>query len=181
MKLYYDAIKIKKALLLPEGTLEIPENSMTLLRGENGSGKTLLLKNMFLHQKNQDANPFLVDQDNNVFIKRLDVLHNISMCTDEARNREIQQQLEAWGLAYLLTLDHEKLSGGEKRMINVLRGVFSDASLLIFDEPTNDLDFASVEPFHQQRRGHSRKHCPAAQWHGGRRHLPWFWHTRHRG
>lgn len=145
MKLYYDAIKIKKALLLPEGTLEIPENSMTLLRGENGSGKTLLLKNMFLHQKNQDANPFLVDQDNNVFIKRLDVLHNISMCTDEARNREIQQQLEAWGLGYLLTLDHEKLSGGEKRMINVLRGVFSDASLLIFDEPTNDLDFASVE------------------------------------
>ena len=144
MKLFHDTIQIKKNLLLPEGTVDIPQNRLGLIQGENGSGKTLLLKNIFLHEKNKDTNPFLIDQNNNVFIPKIDVLHNISMNTDETRNQEIKKQLETWGLGYLVMLNPQKLSGGEKRIVNILRGIFSGASLLILDEPTNDLDYITV-------------------------------------
>ena len=90
-------------------------------------------------------NSILVDQSNDEIITKATVLQNISMSNDAKRNQEIKNTLSSLGLDKILRLIPSKLSGGEKRLICILRGIFSSADIIIIDEPSNDLDYKHVE------------------------------------
>lgn len=144
MKAYYDTIQIQNRCFIKGSFLELPSPGICLMSGPNGSGKTLLVKNIHLHPDNRDSRIVLVDQDNDMIIKELSIIENIAMTNDTHILQMVQKRLREWNLDYLLSLSSHNLSGGEKRLINLLRGVFSQADFLIIDEPTNDLDYNSV-------------------------------------
>ncbi len=144
MKLYFDDIVVKNKLLLNKGYLLVSETGITIIQGKNGCGKTLLLKNIFSNEKNADKSMTFIDQNNNSILTGVNILQNISMSNDEDVNSKIKQQLQTWGYDYLLERSVSKLSGGEKRLVNLFRGILSSGQILLIDEPTNDLDNITV-------------------------------------
>lgn len=145
MKLYYSDITVGKRHLLPAGELTVPETGIVLIVGKNGCGKTLLLKNIFSDPENAERRMEMIDQYNNSILVRISVEENIAMSTDPLRRAETRKRVEALGFGSLLEKRSDRLSGGEKRLVNLLRGFLSDAEILLVDEPTNDLDYRMAE------------------------------------
>lgn len=66
----------------------------------------------------------------------------------------VEQALDDFGLGgFDLSADFSQLSGGEKEKILLLRVFLSDADILMFDEPTNNLDTVSRRAFYERIRG----------------------------
>ncbi len=140
MRLYYDELVYKKRRLLDEGSIDVELGCITLIKGMNGSGKSTLVRNAFLNDKNMMHDMVYVDQNSRVAMGFMDALMNISMSCDKKRNQDIKERLIALDFGFLLDKNPFGLSGGEKRLVYLLRGLFSDEKIVIIDEPTNDLD-----------------------------------------
>ena len=145
MKLYFGDIIIKKKQLIQNGFIDINSCGISVITGKNGCGKTLLLKNIFCDARNKNISKVFIDQNNENILTNKDVLHNISMSSDEEYNNKIKQSIQQYGFDYLLEHNTTKLSGGEKRVVNLLRGILSQEKLLLIDEHTNDLDNKTVQ------------------------------------
>lgn len=139
-----DNIKIKDRVIINSCELCLNPNCFYVLTGENGSGKTLLLKKLFslLHE---NYNVDLVDQNNNQIIKNASVLSNIALSNESNEIEKAQELLNTYGLDRLSTLQANTLSGGEKRLVEIMRCVYHNADIILIDEPTNDLDNESVK------------------------------------
>lgn len=144
MILKYDEIIVKNKHLIDKGEITLKRNNLFLLKGKNGSGKTLLIKNIFSNPSNSHISKVLIDQNNDGIFTSRTILQNISMSTDTEYNKKIERKMINMGFSYLLNRKPVKLSGGEKRIISILRGLISDVELVLIDEPTNDLDFVKV-------------------------------------
>lgn len=149
MDLYYDDIVIKKRLLINGGALSVGDTGITVIQGDNGCGKTLLLKNIFSNEKNADKSMIFIDQNNESVLTMVNTLQNISMTKDIVINEKIRGWLKESGYEYLIEHPTSKLSGGEKRLVNLLRGILSCDKILLIDEPTNDLDNIMVNKIRQ--------------------------------
>ena len=66
MNVFYNDVVITDEKLVTEGQLDICPNTISVITGDNGCGKTLLLKNIMLNNSNNDYNTVLLDQDNDV-------------------------------------------------------------------------------------------------------------------
>lgn len=137
MKLECKDIVIKNKTILKNSSVDLPDVGVFLLKGENGAGKTLLLN--YLHLET-DNNTVLVSQFDEI-ISDLSILENISMSTDKKDHIVIENFLVEYELDYLLRLNPASTSGGERRLICFLRGIFSNAKIILLDEPSNDLDY----------------------------------------
>lgn len=73
------------------------------------------------------------------------VLQNIAMTNDENELKKAKEILMKYGLEELSSHMGNKLSGGEKRIISILRGFFTNSDIFLLDEPTNDLDYEKVD------------------------------------
>ena len=142
MDFIYEPIIIKRKTLVDRGVLRLSDTGVCLLHGNNGTGKTLLLNNI---HANSNGLTVLVSQDNNDIITEIGVAENIAMTTLEPDLLKTRSFLEKYNLAYLLDLTPSKMSGGEKRIVCLLRGILSSAPFVLIDEPTNDLDFEMVK------------------------------------
>lgn len=142
MEFQFKRIKIKNKILLQEGCLSMNDTGVCLLTGKNGTGKTLFLHQIY-DRYQKDA--IFCKQENDGILEHLSVIENISITQNKEANDEITQKLKFYQLEHLLTLDSGKMSGGEKRMVCLLRVIFSDRSIVLIDEPTNDLDYVMVE------------------------------------
>jgi hypothetical protein len=69
------------------------------------------------------------------------------MCQD--KKTEILNLLDKYKLTYLLDKNSEYLSGGEKRVISLLRVLLSDKEIIILDEPSNDIDYVIFEKIYE--------------------------------
>lgn len=145
MELYFDDIVIQKRKLAEKGCLRLQENAIHILHGKNGCGKTLLLKNIQMNPRNQRFRIVLMDQNNTLLLPTMDILHNIAMTNDERRLEEVKEAVVRLGYEQLLHRKTARLSGGESRLVNMLRCAMSDAEIILIDEPTNDLDYNMVE------------------------------------
>jgi len=128
-------VKIKKELLYDSCELVLPETGIVLLQGENGCGKSTLLNQIMY---NYPTASFLVAQENDLIFSDLSVADNIIICKQS--NQSLVSLLQKFDIEYLLEREPAYLSGGEKRIINILRLFFTDKKIILVDEPTNDLD-----------------------------------------
>lgn len=141
-----EEIKIRRKKLLASCSFNLTEG-VIVIKGRNGIGKTTLAKKIYhqLKEEHQEVSSVFLDQSNDEILVERSVLENIAMTSNSKVLEKVKGILETIELEYLLSCDVKKLSGGEKRIIAILRAFISDAKIIMMDEPTNDLDYRMVE------------------------------------
>ncbi|HUP27133.1 MAG TPA: ABC-F family ATP-binding cassette domain-containing protein [Chloroflexia bacterium] len=167
LKLKFDADRSGKKVLEAKevsksiaGRVLFSPFNLTVLYGErigvvgpNGSGKTTLLR-VLLERLPPDTGAIKLGA--NVIVgyyeQEQESLPRHSTLLDYIRSLKPVSEQQALGiLRRLLFSFHDayntigKLSGGEKSRLQIARLMLTDANLLVLDEPTNNLDIASIE------------------------------------
>lgn len=133
-------VEIKNRVLYEDTEIIIPKNGISVILGANGCGKTTLL-NQILFQNL--GNVILIAQENDLIFTDLSVKENIMLLhKNESKLLELLKRLN---IEYILDRDPRYLSGGEKRIVSILRMFFCESEVVLLDEPTNDLDYKTVE------------------------------------
>lgn len=156
-----------KKEVLKDISLNIKDGQVIGLVGENGCGKTVLMKIMIglmkaskgqviyndsLLKKDMDYLPsvgFIIE--NPCFFNELNGYENLKLLADirkKISDNEILVWLEKVGLKDI-NYKVDDYSLGMKQRLALAQALMEDEQVLILDEPTNSLDEASVELFHQ--------------------------------
>ncbi len=139
-------------------SFEIKRGERVALIGDNGTGKTTILKiiNGMVQADGGTvrlgANVHIgyYDQEHQVLHKEKTLVEEISDEYQSLTNTEIRNVLAA----FLFTGDEvfkriSELSGGERGRVSLAKLMLSEANFLILDEPTNHLDITSKEILEQ--------------------------------
>ncbi|MBQ6036824.1 MAG: ABC-F family ATP-binding cassette domain-containing protein [Lachnospiraceae bacterium] len=140
--------------LFEDANIEIQRGERICLIGDNGTGKSTLLK-MITGIEQPDSgelkygsNVFIgyYDQEHQTLSDEKTIFEEISDTYPAMTNEEIRSMLGA----FLFTGDDvfkkiADLSGGEKGRVSLAKLMLSDANFLILDEPTNHLDMTSKD------------------------------------
>lgn len=130
-------LAIQGRTLLEDSTLSVPDKGLTVLMGRNGTGKTTLLRYILTQLKTVQSPTDVYDwvyQPQNAYLFKNDVSDNF---LDPKKGFSL---LSALGFEHLYHQNVEKLSGGEKQLILLIRTLSLSSSLYILDEPTAHLD-----------------------------------------
>ncbi len=140
--------------LFSDVSFEIKRGEHVAIIGDNGTGKTTLLK-ILNGLVDADYGSFTLgtnvhigyyDQEHHVLHMEKTIFDEISDDYPSLTNTEIRNMLAA----FLFTGDDVfkligDLSGGERGRVSLAKLMLSEANFLILDEPTNHLDIASKE------------------------------------
>ena len=149
-------------------SLEIKEGEFILITGRSGAGKTTLCRAMFgaLHHdiggefhgsltlKGRDASELSIggigsfmgvvfdDPDSQLFMPQVEDEIRFSL---QARGlpsgqADIEKALARVGIAHLMKRSTHELSGGEKQKLAIAAALAVNPEVLLFDEPTSQLD-----------------------------------------
>tara|TARA_Y100000739_G_C20608776_1_gene467235 strand:+ start:441 stop:2042 length:1602 start_codon:yes stop_codon:yes gene_type:complete len=153
-------------MILEEFNMNIFKGERVFLKGASGSGKStifqLLLDGLqptngdieIFGRSNEDmrGHIFLVDQRTNLFNES--VLRNIRYGNDFVEEEEIENLIDKIGvnifdklpdgLQTKVGIDGSKVSGGQRQLIILLRAYFSDAKIILLDEPIAAIDVENV-------------------------------------
>ncbi len=148
-------------------SVEVPENSITVLLGRNGAGKTTTLKSVIgltppsegkIVFEGKDVQGYasfdiasmgigFVPEHRAIF-RDLTVLENLKLAErkkgDLARKEELIFTLFP-DLKRLIKLSGANLSGGQQQMLAVARAMVPDNKLLLIDEPSEGLAPVIIE------------------------------------
>lgn len=126
--------------------------------GKNGSGKTSLLNAIVGLKQPQNGTIIIGETINIGYFKQLDQIKDESIKVIdylkqygeyiETPNGKLSasQLLESYFFDKTMQqLSISRLSGGEKRRLNLLRVLISNPNVLLLDEPTNDLDIYTIQ------------------------------------
>lgn len=157
-------LKIKDKILLNNVNINIEKGSAVGLIGDNGSGKTVLMKcicGFFMYQQGEiNVNGKRIGKDTDFpenmgliietpgFIpyfsgyKNLEYLASIK---GKISKREIINALEKVGLEQEMNKKAGKYSLGMRQRLGIAQAIMEDPDILILDEPMNGLDSFGVE------------------------------------
>ena len=158
----------KNAPVLRGADLELPQGQVGILLGKNGCGKTTLFKNILGIEKPSGGNIFFGGDDLRKMNRRerarriayvpqhihfgdLTVFDSVlmgrvsyfGMQAGREDYTAVEKILEDMGLTAFAARSAEELSGGEKQKIAIARAMAQEPKLMVFDEPTGNLDLAN--------------------------------------
>ena len=144
--------------------LDIAAGEIFVLMGPSGSGKTVLLRHIIGLEK-PDSGEVLVDGNpipeegaagtvrmamvfqSAALLNSLTVAENVGLYLDEHRvhpphviHRIVHEKLELVGLKGAADKMPSELSGGMKKRVAIARALVVEPQLLLYDEPTSELD-----------------------------------------
>ena len=158
----------KNAPVLRGADLELGQGQVGILLGKNGCGKTTLFKNILgiekpsagviafggenlqkMNRRERARRIAYVPQhihfgDLTVFDSVL--MGRVSYFGMQAGREDymaVEKILEDMGLTAFASRSAEELSGGEKQKIAIARAMAQEPKLMVFDEPTGNLDLAN--------------------------------------
>ena len=164
-------------LLFRDVSLLLSPGTRLGLLGSNGSGKTTLIRVLTgdLPPDEGRVDPadnlrvVVFDQTREELPQDVSLRQALAGKNDSVDFRGRNIHISSWAKRFLFGIDQldmpvGELSGGEQARILIARLMLRPADLLILDEPTNDLDIASLDAFEESpqriprchRVGHAR-------------------------
>ena len=151
--------EINDRKIIEEVTCNI-EEGITVIKGPNGAGKTTFLKllfgmiyptsgNIVRHFNSKNIEISFVFQEP-IFLNRSveDNLKHLLYCKSIKKkdwNAIIHHIVSEYSLEHLLKSQIKDLSGGELQLLSLIRSMITKPSILLYDEPTNNLDDDNIE------------------------------------
>lgn len=160
----------KSHLVLNNLSLTLLNNKIGVILGKNGAGKSTLFKNILgilkpnegsiiidninlntLSRKERAKKISYVPQDisfgelnvfDSVLVGRLSNFNFFSRYEDEQITKKIIKEM---ALEKIMNKNVNELSGGEKQKVAIARALVQEANVLIFDEPTGNLDVSNEQ------------------------------------
>ncbi len=160
----------KNHLVLNNLSLTLLDNKIGVILGKNGVGKSTLFKNILgilkpnegsiiidninlntLSKKERAKKISYVPQDisfgelnvfDSVLVGRLSNFNFFSRYEDEQITKKIIKDMS---LEKIMNKNVNELSGGEKQKVAIARALVQEANVLIFDEPTGNLDVSNEQ------------------------------------
>lgn len=157
--------KFDNNLILNDINLTIMQNSLSIILGESGSGKTTLL-NIISNQLKPDSGEVIYEKDDinitynavdDMNINILNVLDNIRLVCNDIN--KINSVLKELGISELKKKKVSKLSKGEQARVSIARAICSSSQVLLFDEPTGNLDFDTAKKVFNLLKEESKVRC----------------------
>ena len=172
----------KNTPVLKGASLELKQGEVGILLGKNGSGKTTLFRNILGIQV-PDAGSVTFDGENLLKMSRRERARKIAYVPQHIHfgdmrvfdsvlmgrvsyfgmkagledYRVVEKILEDMGLAEFADRSAEDLSGGEKQKIAIARAIAQEPKLMVFDEPTGNLDMANEQLIIQEAKKLARE------------------------
>lgn len=151
-------------------SLTLRDGEIGLLLGRNGSGKTTLFKNI-LGIRQPDGGQMLFDGEDLLKMSRRERAERIAYVPQQIEfgalsvfdtvllgrvsrfgfragkqdEETVERILHDMGLEAFAARNVEQLSGGERQKIAIARALAQEPRLLVFDEPTGNLDIANEQ------------------------------------
>lgn len=157
-------------LILDNINLTLEKGEIGILLGKNGSGKTTLFKNILGIEK-PESGSILYDGKDLLRLSRRERAGYIAYVPQDIQFGDLtvydtvlmgrmayfglragkedekitEEVLNDMGLTELASRNANELSGGERQKIAIARALVQEPKLLIFDEPTGNLDIANEQ------------------------------------
>ena len=145
-------------VLFKDFSFDLSRNDIIGIVGENGAGKTTLFK-ILMQEESLDCGELTLGQTLNIgyFSQHLELNEPEIRVIDYIKSEQslietldgtisaaelLERFMFTGNLAYSKV---KMLSGGEKRRLQLIRVLMKNPNVLIFDEPTNDLDLYTLE------------------------------------
>lgn len=153
---------VKKRPLLHDVSADIPEGSITVLEGINGSGKTLILKTILglintsgkvivngKKMKVQEPYPIKAGIliENPSLIEEFTAHKNLELLAKldpDIQEKQINDLLAYFDLTRFPKQKVKKFSLGMKQKLGIAQAFLGAYPLIVLDEPTNALDHESI-------------------------------------
>ena len=160
----------REPLVLDGVSLELRDGEIGILLGKNGSGKTTLFKTI-LGIETPQSGSIVFDGEDLLKMNRIERARRIAYVPQHIHFGDlsvydsvlagrvsrfgyragkddfetVERILAETGLERLAYRSAENLSGGEKQKVAIARALAQEPRMLIFDEPTGNLDIANEE------------------------------------